>query len=302
MNLTQTTQREYKDRLFKAICGRDTEESKLWRLELYNALNNTSYTNPDALELNTIENIIYITMKNDISFLIDDQMMLLEQQSTHNPNMPLRGFLYFAQLYNGYLKSSRKDPNRCSKIGIPTPKFIVLYNGSTDKPNEFTMRLSESFINPDTSGAYEWSAYVKNINTNHNEGLQKKCKSLYDYSRFVTKVRENTKGGMEVKDAVNDAVSMAIKENLLDGFFERQKAEVIEMILTEFDEEVFKQNVREDGYIDGLSQGISQKAVEAAVTLIQKYNATPEDAARDMNAPLEAVLEKLKKELTSINS
>ncbi|MBP5358422.1 MAG: hypothetical protein J6Y69_04465 [Treponema sp.] len=107
---------------------------------------------------------------------------------------------------------------------------------------------------------------------------------------------------MEVKDAVNDAVSMAIKENLLDGFFERQKAEVIEMILTEFDEEVFKQNVREDGYIDGLSQGISQKAVEAAVTLIQKYNATPEDAARDMNAPLEAVLEKLKKELTSINS
>ena len=79
MNLTQNTQREYKDRLFKAIFGRNTEESKRWRLDLYNALNNTSYTDPDALELNTIENVIYITMHNDVSFLIEDQMVLFEQ-------------------------------------------------------------------------------------------------------------------------------------------------------------------------------------------------------------------------------
>ena len=146
-------------------------------------------------------------------------MVLLEQQSTHNPNMPLRGFLYFAQLYNKYLKSHKMDPSRCSKIDIPTPRFIVLYNGPADKPDEFTMRLSESFINPDTSGDYEWTAYVKNINVNHNETLHQKCKSLYDYSRFVAKVRENTIPGMEVKEAVDNAVSMAIKENLLEGFF-----------------------------------------------------------------------------------
>ena len=218
MNFTEKTQREYKDRLFKAIFGRETEESKRWRLDLYNALNDTNYTDPDALELNTIENVIYITMRNDVSFLIDDQMVLLEQQSSHNPNMPLRGFLYFAQLYNRYLKSNKKDPSRCSKIDIPTPKFIVLYNGPTDKPDEFMMKLSESFINPDTSGDYEWTAYVKNINVNHSEGLQKRCKSLYDYSRFVAKVRENTKAGMEDKEAVDNAVRMAIRENLLRGF------------------------------------------------------------------------------------
>ena len=71
MNFTENTQREYKDRLFKAIFGRDTEESKRWRLDLYNALNDTNYTDPDALELNTIENVIYITMMNDVSFLLD---------------------------------------------------------------------------------------------------------------------------------------------------------------------------------------------------------------------------------------
>ena len=82
-------------------------------------------------------------MHNDVSFLIDDQMVLLEQQSSHNPNMPLRGFLYFAQVYNGYLTANKKDPARSGKINIPTPKFIVLYNGPGIMPDEFTMKLSE---------------------------------------------------------------------------------------------------------------------------------------------------------------
>ncbi|MBO4387405.1 MAG: hypothetical protein J5817_10395, partial [Treponema sp.] len=103
MDTPSLPNRQYKDRLFKAIFGRDTEESKRWRLELYNALNGTSYTDPDALEVNTIENVIYITMRNDISFLVDSQMNLYEQQSTRNPNMPLRGLMYFAQLYQIYL-------------------------------------------------------------------------------------------------------------------------------------------------------------------------------------------------------
>lgn len=69
-------QHEYRDRLFKAIFGRDTPQSKKGRLKLYNALNGSNYTDPDALELNTIENIIYLTMRNDISFLVDSQMTL----------------------------------------------------------------------------------------------------------------------------------------------------------------------------------------------------------------------------------
>ena len=158
------------------------------------------------------------------------------------------------------------------------------------------MRLSESFINPDTSGAYEWTAYVKNINVNHNEGLQKRCKSLYDYSRFVAKVRDNTKAGPEVKEAVDNAVSMAIKENLLEGFFARHRAEVIEMILTEFDEEVFKQNVREDGYLEGLAQGSAQKAIETAENFLKEGD-PPEKVARCIGLPLEQVL-KIKEKLS----
>ncbi|MBR6297224.1 MAG: hypothetical protein IKR40_12185, partial [Treponema sp.] len=141
----KSTNREYKDRLFKAIFGRDTEESKRWRLDLYNALNDSHYTDPNELQLNTIENVIYITMHNDVSFLIDDQICLYEQQSSMNQNMPLRGLLYFSQLYQRYLKENELDPSRSTRIEIPTPKFIVFYNGQTETEDEFEVRLSESF-------------------------------------------------------------------------------------------------------------------------------------------------------------
>ncbi len=73
-----TFNRQYQDRLFKAIFGR--EEHKDWLLSLYNALNGSSYTDPSDIEINTIEGIIYVTMKNDISFLIDSQLNLYEHK------------------------------------------------------------------------------------------------------------------------------------------------------------------------------------------------------------------------------
>ena len=296
MESQPTTQREYKDRLFKAIFGRDTEESKRWRLELYNALNGTNFTDPDELQVNTIENVIYITMRNDISFLVDDQMCLYEQQSTFNPNMPLRGFFYFAQLYQKYLAEKKAPPKNIlgsRLVKIPKPRFFVFYNGKGDMPDLFKMRLSEAFISPDDSGDFEWTATVVNINEDRLGGIHKSCKSLYDYARFIAKVRECSKGGSPTAESVTEAVNWATKEKLLNGFFERQKAEVIGMILTEFDMEQFKRDMREDGYDEGLQQGAQQKAVEDAVMLVRKYNATPETAAQDAGAPLDKVLEAL---------
>ena len=93
MSETQTNtievqpQPQFRDRLFIAIFGKDSERSKRWRLDLYNVLNGTNYTDPDALELNTIENVIYIKMYNDVSFLVDSQMTLYEQQSETNSNI-----------------------------------------------------------------------------------------------------------------------------------------------------------------------------------------------------------------------
>ena len=289
MNFTETTQREYKDRLFKAIFGRDTEESKRWRLDLYNALNDTTYTDPNALELNTIENVIYITMHNDVSFLIDSQMNLYEQQSTFNPNMPLRGLLYFSQLYQIHLTKYGKSLLSSKSVKIPTPKFIVFYNGTEKEKSRFKMRLSNAFIREDKSGDFEWSADVININPKCNSPLQIKCNALYDYIRYVYRVKKNRESGMDKEPAVEEAVDWAIKENLLTGFFRKQRAEVIGMSLTEFDEEEFKRVCYEDGVID--------KALEDAENLLKIGVGTPEQISQAIGLPLEQVLQ-IKEKLT----
>lgn len=92
----------YKDRVFRMLY-----KDKKRLLELYNALNGTNYNNPEELTVNTLENAIYMKMKNDVSFIIDCNMCLYEHQSTFCPNMPLRGFLYFADLYKNSLISAK---------------------------------------------------------------------------------------------------------------------------------------------------------------------------------------------------
>lgn len=99
--------RKYKDRLFRFLFGR--EENKEYALSLYNALNGTSYTNADELEFTTIEDVVYMGMKNDVSFMIQNFMTLYEHQSTYNPNMPLRGIMYFGKLYDRYVEKVRKS-------------------------------------------------------------------------------------------------------------------------------------------------------------------------------------------------
>ena len=279
-------QRTYRDRLFKAIFGRNTPQSKRWRLELYNALNGTNYTDPDALELNTIENIIYITMRNDVSFLVDSQMTLYEQQSTPNPNMPLRGFMYFAKLYQKYLSKERQNILSTQLVKIPSPQFVVFYNGSKKQPDRYKLRLSDSYIRENKSGDFEWTATVININQNHNTALQKNCKALYHYVQYVGRIATNMRSGMEKKDAVEEAVEWAVNEGLLDGYFKEQRAEVMAMSLTEYDEEDCIRTWRNDG----IAEGREQKAVEDARSFYAN-GASIELIAKSLGMTIEQVKE-----------
>ncbi|MCR4630671.1 MAG: hypothetical protein K5786_03495 [Treponema sp.] len=279
--------RTYKDTLFRWIFGRMTEESKRWRLELYNALNNSDYKNPDELEVTTIENVIYLSMKNDLSFLVDSKMTLYEQQSTYNPNMPLRGFLYFSQLYEKWLAKEGLDLYGHSLIKIPTPNYVVFYNGERKLEDITKFRLSDAFIIPEKSKDFEWTATFVNINEGHNDSINKKCKPLYDYNRFVSRVKKNLRNEMKNNEAVSEAVEWAISENLLEGFFKEQKAEAVKMILTEFDPELYEKNRKHEAY----EEGRAEKAIEAAENLLKLKVLTLEQIAQAEGLPLEKVLE-----------
>ena len=257
-----TFNRQYQDRLFKAIFGR--EEHKDWLLSLYNALNGSSYTDPSAIEINTIEGIIYVTMKNDISFLIDSQLNLYEQQSSYNPNMPLRGLMYFAELYQKHLTKQDRDLFTTALVKIPTPNFVVFYNGSRNMPDVTKLYLSDAFEIPAESGDFEWTATMLNINAGRNKTLLQKCKPLYYYSCYVDRVKANVRSGMTKENAVSEAVNLAIQNDFLDGYFKIQNAEVLNMSLTEFDQEAYDRHRFNEGKEAGIAEGERKTALQNA--------------------------------------
>lgn len=250
-------QAKYKDRLFRAIFGK--EENKHFTLSLYNGINGTNYTDVKALELITIENVIYMSIKNDLSFLIDDQLSLYEQQSTYNPNMAIRGFMYYAQLYQMIISKCKTSIYSSRLIKLPSPCFIVFYNGSDKKLDDKTyLRLSGSFIKPQKGNFYEWTATMLNINEGHNQKLLSNCKPLNDYATYINRIKHNIQKGIKKELAINEALDYAIKCNMLDGYFEQKKMEVLGMSLTEFDQQEYDKMIRKEAWEDGVSQGLSQ--------------------------------------------
>ena len=132
--------RNFKDSLFRLVFHGKEE-----LLSLYNAVNGSSYTNADDLEINTLEDVVYMGMKNDVSFLFAHYLNLYEAQSTSNPNMPLRGTIYFGDLIKGWVESNHLDMYSEKQIMIPKPKFLVFYNGLKKEPERKILRLSDSF-------------------------------------------------------------------------------------------------------------------------------------------------------------
>ncbi len=158
---TVITNREYKADAFKAYFS-----EKKNALELYNALNGTAYTNEDDLEINSIENAVFLKIYNDVSFVISGTVNLYEHQSTVNPNMPLRDLFYVSDLYKPY--TAKADLYGKKTVRIPTPKFVVFYNGTDDLPDVSTLKLSDSFMQKTDSPELELIVTVLNVNHDHN--------------------------------------------------------------------------------------------------------------------------------------
>lgn len=247
----------YKDVLFRRLFR---EKKDL--LELYNALNGSTYTDPDALEVVTLEDVIFMKMKNDLSFIIGSSLNLYEHQSSWNPNMPLRGLLYFARQFEG-LVSAREDNLYGKKtIEIPTPVYVVFYNGYGMNTDSLMLYLSDSFPTGRGSGCLECTCEVLNINRGYNKTLMKKCRRLWEYSEFSSEIEENIKDGMNRKDAVENAIDVCIEKGILRDILIREKSEVLHMLLTEYDEKKHLKNT----YKEGIEKGREEKLRE----LVQK--------------------------------
>ena len=241
--------RKHKDTLFRKIFG--AEEHKKYLLSLYNAINHSHYTNIDDLQLVTLDDVLFVSMKNDVAFLIDCEMHLYEHQSTLNPNMPLRGFMYMAKLWQNWIQKNHKNIYRKKLIQLPTPHYTVFYNGTEETEDVYELHLSDAFEKPQTDGKYEWTATVYNINIGNNKQLMEQCKALCEYAHFVQMVREYYKETKDVTESIKRAMEEAIDRNYLDGYFEREKEEVFMTTLFEIDRDIYENDLREEAKAEG---------------------------------------------------
>ena len=246
--------RAHKDRLFQRVFA-----DKRDLLDLYNAVNNTNYANPDELEITTLEDVIYMSMKNDMSFIISSTLNLYEHQSTFNPNMPVRGLMYFSRLYEAYIKRHSLDIYSSSLVKLPRPQFIIFYNGRNEYPDEMVLKLSDAFT-PESADepVLECRATMLNINYGHNNALLNSCRRLHDYSYFIAKVNEYINSQHTIECAISNAIDYCIENDILADILIKCKSEVTNMLLTEFDEKLYKKTVYREGYEDGVNEGFER--------------------------------------------
>ncbi len=225
------------------------DRSKL--LELYNVLNGTSYGDTDNMEICTLENAIYMGVKNDVSFLFDSEMSLYEHQSTFNPNMPLRDLFYMSRQLEKYVVGRTLYSSKMVKI--PVPRFMIFYNGTEEQPESRVMKLSDAFEKNVLSPELELKVTMLNINLGKNRELMEKCKTLREYCLFVERVRRYAKE-MTIEEAVDQAVTECIRENILADFLSAQRAEVVAMSIFEYNEEEEMKKIRADEYSVGKAE------------------------------------------------
>ena len=215
--------REHKDTLFRKIFG--AEEHKHYLLSLYNAINHSEYTNVDDLQLVTLEDVLFVSMKNDVAFLFDCEMNLYEHQSTVNLNMPIRGFMYMAKLWQNWITKNKKNIYKKKLVKLPTPHYTVFYNGTEKTADRYELHLSDAFEKTQTNAKYEWTAEVYNINVGKNKELMEQCKALREYADFVQMVQIYYKETKDQTEAIKKALQQAIDKNYLEGYFENNLSE-----------------------------------------------------------------------------
>lgn len=253
-NVSLPVNRIYKDRLYKMIFN---DKSEL--LKLYNAINGTHYDDPAMLTITTLDNAIYMTMENDLSFIIDMRLALYEQQSTVNPNLPLRFLMYITDIYSAYTKDMNIYGSK--KVQIPLPSFVIFYNGVKSQPDRTEFLLSELFHPTTDQPALELKAVMLNINKGHNQELMNACHTLRDHSEYVARIRTYS-AEMPLTDAVEKAITECIHENILRDFLLKNRAEAKAMSIYEYDEEKTLRMFREEGYEDGERNGKIQATIE----------------------------------------
>ncbi len=278
--------RKYKDSIFTDIFGSDRDGKKNF-LELYNALSGTNYKLENVnLQRKIIEQSLYKTFNNDVSWEIDGKLIVLvEHQSTINGNMPFRCLEYVTRIYENIVPVNKRYAEKVYKI--PNPDFYVVYVGKDKLPPEQELYLSDAFYIKDSS-RLELVVKVKNCSNSNSLPVKEKCDILKEYCQFI-EIVERLYNKKYPKRSFRKAIETAVSQGILVDYLDRKSREVINMLCAKYDYKMDIAVKQEEAF----ENGMEKKAIEDALIAIKKYNVTPEEAAQDFDAPLDKVLEAL---------
>ena len=204
-----------------------------------------------------------------------------------NANMPLRCLFYASDTYSVLVKD--KNIYGTKMLPLPSPTFVVFYNGKQKMDEEGELRLSDAFVKKQENPNLEVIVKVKNINMGNSRELFEKCRPMRDYMIFVDKVRRYSQE-QTLEDAVEQTIRECMEEDVMADFLKRNRAEVVKMCLYEYDEEKQREFDREEGREEGREE-------ERQNTLREKARADEEKLRADEAFRKIAILEKQLAEL-----
>ena len=237
--------------------------------ELYSAIEGVTLPDDIPVVINTLGDVLFMDKINDISFEIGGRLVvLIEHQSTINPNMALRLLLYIARIYEKII--SGRNIYSTKKLFIPQPKFFVLYNGTAPHPDKAILKLSDMYKSIEPLGlpekanpVLELAVTVININEGRNKAIAKRCRLLAQYSAFIAKVREYQKEENSLQEALKKAVVYCRDHDILKELLEKEASEVLNMLMTEWNWDDALAVRYEEGIEEGIEQGIEKTARKA---------------------------------------
>ena len=269
--------RKHKDSVFTDLFTND-ETARKNVLELYNALFDTNYTDEEIIKMVTLDQVLFMNFKNDVAFMVDNRRIVLsEHQSTVNENLPLRHLMYIAREYEKIIPVKKRYQSKL--IPIPTPEFIVFYNGVEEYPVEETLRLSTAFAEKEGMPSLELVVRVININPEKKHEIVDKCQILREYSEFV----EITRKYKDDKDQLEKAVKECIDNGILADYLSRKSSEVVNLLLDEYSYETDMEVQREEE--------AEKKLIEYVENLSDSLQISEEEACEKLKEPYEKYLE-----------
>ena len=276
----------YKDSLF---CRRFSNPEDLAALqELISGIP----TSPEEITINTLKHSLFSQVRNDISFLSGKKFMVLtEEQSSLNQNMPLRMLIYVTLLYRKMLK--KRDFFKEKNVPLPMPEFIELYCGTKEQPPEAKIRLSEAFPMDVPFDEPSLELVVTRFNIGYNEDIKKCCrlhkyKPIRDYSFFIHDVQRRLEAGEQLDDALAKTMEYCISHDIMRKFLLEHEQEVPAMYSLRYDAQAAREAALDDGRIEGRIEGRNEERSEGIKSLI----ATIKDISANQSQAIDQLMKR----------